>query len=193
MASATLPCQPAFREDTDVATAGIQGAVPTGAGTALYQPPKDVIVRVTDNDVIAVQAVASVDGCRATTLFQFAQSTADSVGVFKKQWLTDYNCKSGDAGGLPGYPVEVAADGFDGYCTLSTQTAKANCEAAQYCSVAGVCQYANAVFNARVEAECGVCTGIVAGEGTGAARFTESECIKDVDGDGVADGTWSTT
>jgi hypothetical protein len=150
MATATVPCQPTFREDTDVATAGTQGAVPTGAGTALYQPPKDVIVRVTDNDVIAEQAVSSVDGCRSTQLFQFAQSTSDSVGqqtaavagdgVFKKQWLTDYNCKSGDAGGLPGYPVEVAAgvngepaNSFDGYCTDTNtdtpKTTKAACEA----------------------------------------------------------------
>ena len=38
------------------------------------------------------------------------QATADGPysdgggsGVHKSTWLTDYNCKSGDAGGLPGY------------------------------------------------------------------------------------------
>jgi hypothetical protein len=215
-ATATLECQPLFAEDNDVATAGVQNVRPMGARTALYQPPKDVTVRVTDNDVIAVQAVASVDGCRATTLFQFAQTSADSVGqattatagdgVFKKQWLTDYNCKSGDAGGLPGYPVEVVAGvngepatSFDGYCTDSTKTTKATCEASQYCTVKGVCAYSGSVFNAREENECGVCIGIgshssaALQEGSNSPRLTKAECVKDVDGDGNADGTWTTT
>jgi hypothetical protein len=216
MASSTLECQPFFAEDNDVATAGVQNGRPTGAGTALYQPPKDVTVRVTDNDVIAEQATASVAGCRATQLFQFAQSVGDSVGqqtsavagdgVFKKQWLTDYNCKSGDAGGLPGYPVEVAAGvngepatSFDGYCTDSTKTNQAACEASKYCTVKGICTFSGSVFKARQQSECGVCIGIGSHggsslqEGSNQARLTKAECEKDVDGDGNADGVWTFT
>merc|ERR1711988_2002443 len=198
-----VPCVTRFAEDTDTAAAGIQTAAATGAGTALYQPPKDVLVRVSDNDVITEQATASVDGCRSTQLFQFAQTSTDSVGqrtnvkydgygVFQKQWLTDYNCLSGDAGGLPGYPVHVAGT-FDGYCTDTTKSTKASCESSKYCTVKGICTYSNAVFAAREQGECGRCDGISSGEGSGQARFTQKECVKDVNGDGTADGTWVTT
>ena len=164
----TKPCVPRFAEDLSTADAGLQiDHVVNGAGTALYQPPKDVTIRVTDNDMIVQQAQASIDGCRSTTLFQYAQADpgTDSIGqqntqqpgngVFKTQWLTDYNCKSGDLGGLPGYPVEVASTGIDGYCTDSSLTSKADCTstteagcasanngcstANKYCSVAGKC------------------------------------------------------
>lgn len=199
----SAPCVPHFAEDVNLAAEGVQTVTATGAGTALYQPPKDVEVLVTDNDAIVEQTTASVPGCRSTQLFQYAESVGDSVGqqttkvagngVFKKQWLTDYNCKSGDAGGLPGYPVEVASDGIDGYCTDNTKTAKSACEASKYCTVQGHCVLSGTKFNARVQGECGICTGLVAGEGTGAARYTQAECVKDVNGDGTADGAWSTS
>jgi len=107
-------------------------------------------------------------------------------GVFKKQWLTDYNCDSGDTGGLPGYPLApLAADGttaLAGYCTDGVQTTQADCEslAFGYCTVAGSC---NAPATATVLGECGTCSV--------SDRFTEDECVKDADNSGGADGTWT--
>jgi hypothetical protein len=106
--------------------------------------------------------------------------------VFKKQWLTDYNCDSGDTGGLPGYPLApLAADGttaLAGYCTDGVQTTQANCEllANGYCTVAGSC---NAPATATVSGECGTCSV--------SDRFTDGECVKDADGASGADGTWT--
>merc|ERR1719487_2218574 len=168
----------------------------TGTGTALANPPKDVVARVVDNDDIAEQATAAIAGCRSTQLFQYADSVGDSAGqqttavggrgVFKKQWLTDYNCDSGDTGGLPGYPLApLAADGttaLAGYCTDGVSTTQALCEAlaAGYCTVAGTC---GAPATAAVSGECGTCDV--------ADRFTQAECVKDADGTGGADGTWT--
>jgi len=205
------PCVPRFAEDLSSSDPGVQiDHVVHGAGTALYQPPKDVTIRVTDNDVIVEQAQASVDGCRSTTLFQYAQGKEadtegqqhakvnDNQGVFKTQWLTDYNCKSGDAGGLPGYPVEVAgtvssSSGIDGYCTDSAHVDQDDCVAEKYCTVAGVCHWGGGtdLYNARTEDECGECAGITSTEGTGLNRYTKAECIKDVNNDGTPDGQWT--
>ena len=69
--------------------------------------PIDVTVTVTDNDDIADQDPKSVTDCRQTSLFS---STIDGSG--SSEWLVDVNCLSGDAGGLPGYPMtgDIMAD-----------------------------------------------------------------------------------
>jgi hypothetical protein len=174
----------------------------TATGTALNNPPVDVVARVTDNDDIAEQATSAVEGCRATQLFQYADSTGSAggqqtsavagSGVFKKEWLTDYNCDSGDAGGLPGYPLSpTRSDGtaIDGYCTDGVQTSESACIAEYFCTVAGSCS-GSAPASARTEEECGVCS-TTSGEPTATDRFTETECVKDSDGDDTADGTWT--
>ena len=173
-------------------------------GTALNNPPKDVVARVTDNDDIAEQATAAVAGCRATSLFQYADSVGtaggqqtDAVGgrgVFKKEWLTDYNCDSGDAGGLPGYPLSpTRGDGtaITGYCTDGVQATEALCTAVYFCTVAGKCSGTSAPTTATVEGECGTCA-TTSGQPTATNRFTQAECIKDSDGDNTADGVWTT-
>ena len=172
----------------------------TATGTALNNPPVDVIAQVTDNDDITEQATAAVAGCRATALFQYADSAGESAGqqatavggrgVFKKQWLTDYNCDSGDAGGLPGYPVApTRSDGvaLAGYCTDGVAQTQSACEAVMYCTVAGAC---SAPTTATAQGECGTCA-TTAGEPTATNRFTQAECIKDSDGDSTPDGVWS--
>jgi hypothetical protein len=174
----------------------------TATGTALNNPPVDVVARVTDNDDITEQATSAVEGCRATQLFQYADSTGSAGGqqtsavagrgVFKKEWLTDYNCDSGDAGGLPGYPLSpTRSDGtaIDGYCTDGVQTSESACIAEYFCTVAGSCS-GSAPASARTEEECGVCS-TTSGEPTATDRFTETECVKDSDGDDTADGTWT--
>jgi hypothetical protein len=60
-------------------------------------PPLDVAVTVHDNDNIAVQD--EITPCRQTSLFS-------STGT--NEWLVDKNCKEGDAGGLPGYPIAAS-------------------------------------------------------------------------------------
>lgn len=110
--------------------------------------------------------------------------------MFKKEWLTDYNCDSGDAGGLPGYPLSpTRGDGtpIAGYCTDGTQLTEATCIAQYFCTVAGSC---NAPASAATEEECGVCA-TAAGQPTATNRFTQTECVKDSDGDDDADGEWS--
>jgi hypothetical protein len=173
-------------------------------GTALNNPPKDVIAKVTDNDDIAEQATAAIAGCRATTLFQYADSTGSAGGqqntavggrgVFKKEWLTDYNCDSGDAGGLPGYPLSpTRGDGtaIAGYCTDGVQVTKSACIAEMFCTVPGRCAGAvNAPTAATVAGECGTCA-TSAGQPTATDRFTQTECVKDSDGDGTPDGAWT--
>jgi hypothetical protein len=66
-------------------------------------PPNDVTVTVTDNDVISEQDSAAIASCKQTSLYSYPDDSAR-----KSEWLVDYNCDNGDAGGLPGYP---AADG----------------------------------------------------------------------------------
>ena len=214
--AAASSCVPFFAEDSDLEKKGIQTEEATGAGTSLYQPPKNVEVYVTDNDAITEQASPAVAGCRSTQLFQYAQSKADDTvgqqktkqpgnGVFKTQWLTDYNCKSGDAGGLPGYPVETkykvlsstnqaTIETLTGYCTdgkIASKT-KSICETKEYCTIEGKCVSSGTnIFNARVEEECGVCSGIAADEGSGQARYTKTECVKAIKATGTPDGTWS--
>jgi len=169
-------------------------------GTALNNPPVDVIARVIDNDDIVEQGTSTIDGCRATQLFQYADSTGSAGGqqdtavggrgVFKKEWLTDYNCDSGDAGGLPGYPLSpTRSDGaaIDGYCTDGIQTSESDCIAEHFCTVAGSC---NDPASAGTEDECGVCS-TTSGQPTATNRFTQTECIKDSDGDTTPDGTWA--
>lgn len=214
--AAASSCVPFFAEDSDLEKKGVQTEEATGAGTALYQPPKNVEVYVTDNDAIVEQASPAVAGCRSTQLFQYAQSKADDTvgqqntkqpgnGVFKTQWLTDYNCKSGDAGGLPGYPVETkykvlsstnqaTIETLTGYCTDGKITSKTKsiCETQEYCTIEGKCVSSGTnIFNARVQEECGVCSGIAADEGSGQARYTKTECEKAIKTTGVADGTWT--
>merc|ERR1712224_1000522 len=176
----------------------------TATGTALNNPPKDVRAQVTDNDDIAEQTSAAIAGCRATTLFQYADSQGTAGGqqttavggrgVFKKEWLTDYNCDSGDAGGLPGYPLSpTRGDGvaIAGYCTDGVQLTEADCiaEAQYFCTVPGSCS-GSAPASAATQEECGVCS-TSAGQPTSTDRFTQTECIKDSDGDDAADGTWA--
>jgi len=176
----------------------------TGSGTALNNPPKDVIAQVSDNDDISEQSSAAIAGCRATTLFQYADSTGSAGGqqttavggrgVFKKEWLTDYNCDSGDAGGLPGYPLSpTRGDGtaIPGYCTDGVQVTESACIAEYFCTVPGKCEGAtNSPTTATVAEECGTCA-TAANQPTATDRFTETECIKDSDGDSTADGTWT--
>merc|ERR1711871_166890 len=174
----------------------------TATGTALNNPPKDVISQVTDNDDIAEQTSAAIAGCRATTLFQYADSQGTAGGqqteavggrgVFKKEWLTDYNCDSGDAGGLPGYPLSpTRGDGtaIAGYCTDGIQLTEATCIAQYFCTVAGSCT-GSAPASAATEEECGTCA-TASSQPTATNRFTQTECVKDSDGDNVADGTWT--
>jgi hypothetical protein len=76
-------------------------------------PPNNVVVTVTDNDAVAddstVSAAASAAAnCRKTTLKQYTDA---AFKINRKEWLTDWNCDSDDAGGLPGYPVANAATG----------------------------------------------------------------------------------
>ncbi len=59
-------------------------------------PPLDVQVTVTDNDAIAIQGEIDPAECRQTSLFSSTGSN---------EWLVDKNCRAGDAGGLPGYPI----------------------------------------------------------------------------------------
>ena len=53
------------------------------------------------------QSPKSVTDCRQTSLFS---STISGSG--SSEWLVDVNCLSGDAGGLPGYPMtgDIMAD-----------------------------------------------------------------------------------
>jgi len=60
----------------------------------MMHPPADVVVTVLDNDVIVDQG--DIPTCRQTSLFSSTGSN---------QWLVDHNCRNGDAGGLPGYPI----------------------------------------------------------------------------------------
>jgi len=71
----------------------------------MSHPPNHVVVQVGDNDVIKDQAVISP--CRQTSLFSYPTELAVSTnqGAHQSEWLVDYNCQNGDAGGLPGYPV----------------------------------------------------------------------------------------
>jgi len=174
----------------------------TVTGSAMNNPPVDVVARVIDNDDITEQATSAIEGCRATQLFQYADSAGASGGqqasavagrgVFKKEWLTDYNCDSGDAGGLPGYPLSpTRSDGtaIDGYCTDGVQASESTCVAQYFCTVAGSCS-GTAPASAATEEECGVCS-TTSGQPTATDRFTQTECVKDSDGDSTADGSWS--
>merc|ERR1711871_1264795 len=82
------------------------GCIFTAKGGMRF-PPNDVVVTVTDNDSVDDDTVdsraASSDGnCRQTSLLQYTDS---AFKINRKEWLTDWNCDSADAGGLPGYPV----------------------------------------------------------------------------------------
>jgi len=171
-----------------------------GYGSALDNPPMDVGITVTDNDAATAQAALTA-GCRQTRLFQFADSRGDvgarsavlGDGVLSTKWLTDYNCESGDAGGLPGYPVvsypvsTSASYGLagTGYCTDKVSADATTCVAATgTCSVQGVCAASGAhVYfgDAVVAADCGVCA-------TGTDRYTSAECVKTLGG---VTGTWT--
>lgn len=60
---------------------------------------------IIDNDVLAVEE--DVWPCRQTSMFRFPD---DSNGnAFHNEWLVDYNCKNGDAGGLPGEDLTLLA------------------------------------------------------------------------------------
>ena len=68
-------------------------------------PPLVVEVDVVDNDVLAIED--EVWPCKQTSLFRFPVEGFDPASPkYQNEWLVDYNCKSGDAGGLPGYPAE---------------------------------------------------------------------------------------
>merc|ERR1711937_1067182 len=86
------------------------GCIFTAKGGMRF-PPNSVVVTVTDNDSAEDDSVASraasAGNCRQTSLLQYTDST---FKINRKEWLTDWNCDSGDAGGLPGYPV-ANADG----------------------------------------------------------------------------------
>jgi hypothetical protein len=102
----------------------------SGTGSAMKFPPLDTSVRISDNDAVVDQTALS-SSCRQTRLFQYADASdttyTDVVGsgVHKTEWLVDYNCKNGDAGGLPGYPADAAISGDagidgDGQCAGGT-------------------------------------------------------------------------
>ena len=79
----------------------------TAAG-GMAHLPNDVVVKVLDNDVIKNQT--EITPCRQTSLFSYptelaVSSSSSGSTVQQAEWLVDYNCKNGDAGGLPGYPV----------------------------------------------------------------------------------------
>ena len=176
-----------------------------GYASALNVPPKDVQIVVTDNDAAAAQA-ALTSACRQTRLFQFADSRGDvgsrsavlGDGVLSTKWLTDYNCESGDAGGLPGYPVISYPETTDptyglagtGYCTDKTSATKTACDAASStCSIAGTCPSTAHIYYAdvTVATECGTCSI--------ADRYTEAECTKAISsspmGRTTGTGTWT--
>jgi len=104
-ATATNPASLTWTTTNNAAT-GIetQYCVPKYAtkNGGMMHPPADVVVTVTDNDVIADQA--AITPCRQTSLFSSTGSN---------EWLVDENCANGDAGGLPGYPISTAADRTD--------------------------------------------------------------------------------
>ena len=73
----------------------------------LNQAPQSVTVTVTDNDnVVEGGAVA---GCRDTSAVEIVDATTNRITGTR--WVTDYNCKNGDQGGLPGF-VPTAATSF---------------------------------------------------------------------------------
>ena len=70
-------------------------------------PPLSVVVDVVDNDILAVED--EVWPCKQTQLFRFPEQDFDPLEPkYRSEWLVDYNCKNGDAGGLPGFPAEFA-------------------------------------------------------------------------------------
>jgi len=121
VSSANIWCAPRFASSFQAnvkadhsSSGGTRGtAYNDGTGNAMRFPPADVSVRVTDNDVVADQTALAggVGACRQTRLFQYADQSVSanrqkaSSGVHSTEWLVDYNCKNGDAGGLPGYPA----------------------------------------------------------------------------------------
>ena len=199
---ATVLCLPRFAK-IGVGTAAAPAAVNTGSSSALFTAPADVTVTVTDNDDIAAE-VANTAACRQTQLFQFADSTGvggsnydygtsatvsaratAGDGVLTTKWLIDYNCKNGDAGGLPGYPAGVAVDGAlpedntGGYCTDKLQASKTLCVAENICTVAGECTEHPLCAS---EDCCGTCDDV--------AFFTDAECVKATTTP-AAGGTWT--
>jgi hypothetical protein len=77
-------------------------------------------VSIVDNDIIGdVTNPVLVDSkCKQTSFFMWSD-TAEAAndkqtGVERSEWLIDYNCDNGDAGGLPGYPESAAANGDAG-------------------------------------------------------------------------------
>jgi len=89
------PCRPLY--------AAGQFCVPTYATSkgGMRFPPSDVVVSVSDNDAQQLEQVA-IENCRQTQLMHYT----DTAGKLnKREWLTDLNCNSADAGGLPGWPV----------------------------------------------------------------------------------------
>jgi hypothetical protein len=89
------PCRPLY--------AAGQFCVPTYATSkgGMRFPPSDVVVSVSDNDAQQLEQVV-IENCRQTQLMHYT----DTAGKLnKREWLTDLNCNSADAGGLPGWPV----------------------------------------------------------------------------------------
>jgi len=78
-------------------------ATPNGG---LAFPPNPVVVDVIDNDILAVED--TVWPCRQSSLFRFPNDDFEQSHRYHDEWLVDYNCKNGDAGGLPGFPSEFA-------------------------------------------------------------------------------------
>ena len=77
------------------------GATATKVKSNMANPPKDVVVTIKDNDNIATQSASAISACRQTMLFNYPQATGTEDS---SEWLVDYNCNNGDAGGLPGFP-----------------------------------------------------------------------------------------
>ena len=57
---------------------------------------------------MAVAGGDQVWPCRQTSLFKFPDTDFEKTGQYHDEWMVDYNCKNGDAGGLPGFPIEFA-------------------------------------------------------------------------------------
>ena len=94
-------------------TLGARSSSDRSTGDAMKFPPLNVWIAVVDNDAQRELTTSEIDDlrstCKQTSMFQFADAkgsgSGEQNGVTSSKWLTDYNCDSGDAGGLPGYPL----------------------------------------------------------------------------------------
>ena len=147
------------------------------------QPTADVIVRVKDNDDITEQATSTaIEGCRVAQPFQYAdplelRGQGVSCGrprQVQKEWLTDYNCDSGDAGGLPGYllsPTRMTAQQSTGTVPTACRRPRAH---ARPNTSAPLLAARDCTGPAATQEE----RDAVRFQPTATDRFTQTECVK---------------